>query len=75
MEEKIKEIIEKYLGVKSSDYTNEANFTEDLACDSLDMVEIVMACEAEFKVSIPDDAFPELKTVQNLIDYIKEHTK
>jgi acyl carrier protein len=75
MEEKIKEIVEKYLGVKPSDYTNEANFVEDLAYDSLDMVEIIMACESDFRISIPDDIFPQLKTVQNLIDYIKKHAK
>ena len=75
MEEKIKEIVERFLGINPSDYTNESKFVEDLSCDSLDMVELVMECEREFGVSIPDDALQSIKTVQDLIDYIKEHTK
>lgn len=75
MEEKIKEIVERYLGINPSDYTNESNLIEDLACDSLDMIEIVMECEREYGISIPDDAVESIKTVQDLIDYIKEHAK
>ena len=75
MEEKIKEIVERYLGMDPSDYTNESKFVEDLSCDSLDMVELVMECEREFGIYIPDDAVESLKTVQNLIDYVKEHAK
>ncbi len=75
MEEKIKAIVERFLGINPSDYTNESNLVEDLGCDSLDMIEIVMECEREFGISIPDDALPKLTTVQNLIDYIKEHAE
>lgn len=75
MEEKIKEIVERYLGVNPSDYTNESKFVADLACDSLDMVEMIMECEREFNIAIPDDEVSKLVTVQDLIDYVKEHTK
>lgn len=69
----VKEIIEKYLGIKTSDYTNESKFVEDLGCDSLDMIEILTECEIEFNISIPDTDVESIKTVQNLIDYVKEH--
>ena len=75
MEEKIKEIVERYLGVNPSDYSNESKFVEDLACDSLDMIEVIMECEREFNIAIPDDEVSKLVTVQDLIDYVKEHTK
>lgn len=75
MEEKIKEIIERYLGVNPSDYSNESKFVEDLACDSLDMIEVIMECEREFNIAIPDDSVSKLVTVQDLIDYVKEYAK
>ena len=45
MEEKVREIINRYLGINSSDYTSESNFVKDLECDSLDIVEILTECE------------------------------
>jgi acyl carrier protein len=75
MEETVKEIIERHLGINPSSYTNESKFVEDLACDSLDMIEVIMECEREFNIAIPDDVISKLITVQDLIDYIKEHTK
>lgn len=75
MEETVKEIVERYLGVNPSDYTNNSSFVGDLGCDSLDIVEILTECEREFNISIPDDDVESLKTVQDLIDYIKEHAK
>lgn len=75
MEEKVREIINRYLGINSSDYTNKSSFVGDLGCDSLDIVEILTECEREFNISIPDDDVESLKTVQDLIDYIKEHAK
>lgn len=73
MEEKIKEIVESYLGVNPSDCTNESKFVEDLACYSLDMIEVIMECEREFNIAIPDDVVSRLVTIQDLIDYVKEH--
>ena len=39
---KVKDIIEKELGVEREKLTNEASFIEDLGADSLDIVELVM---------------------------------
>lgn len=52
----------------------EADFKMDLGADSLDMVEIVMACEKEFSISIPDEAVEKFVYVVNLYDYIREHS-
>ena len=48
--EKIKEIIVEQLGVAETSVTMEASFIEDLGADSLDIVELVMALEEEFKI-------------------------
>ena len=47
-----------------------ASFQEDLGADSLDVVELVMALEQEFGVSIPDDAVQGIKTVKDAYDFI-----
>lgn len=52
----------------------EADFKMDLGADSLDMMEIVMACEKEFSISIPDEAVENFVYVANLYDYIREHS-
>ncbi|MFL5582749.1 MAG: acyl carrier protein, partial [Gemmatimonadaceae bacterium] len=51
--EKVKDIIEKELGVEREKLTNEASFIEDLGADSLDIVELVMEFEKEFNIDIP----------------------
>ncbi len=53
--EKVKAIIVDKLGVDESEVTNEANFTNDLVADSLDIVELIMEFEKEFDIQIPDD--------------------
>ena len=61
--EKVKDIIEKELGVEREKLTNEASFIEDLGADSLDIVELVMEFEKEFNIDIPDEDAEKLRTV------------
>jgi acyl carrier protein len=74
IEEKVKDIIVKQLGVSESEVTSEASFINDLGADSLDTVELVMAFEEEFGIEIPDEEAEKLETVQHAIDYLKKHT-
>lgn len=71
VEEKVKEIIAKQLGVNASEVTPEASFVEDLGADSLDTVELVMAFEEAFNIEIPDEDAEKILKVQNAVDYIK----
>ena len=64
-------VIEK-LGVEESQVVPSANFIEDLRADSLDTVELVMAFEDEFQITIPDEDQEKLRTVGQAIDYLKE---
>ena len=72
IEEKIKKIICEQLDVSEDDVVPEASFIDDLGADSLDQVELIMAMEEEFDISIPDDDAETIATVQNAIDYIKK---
>ena len=74
IEERVKKIVCEQLGVKEDEVKPSASFVEDLGADSLDTVELVMALEEEFDVEIPDEDAEKIGTVQNAIDYIKDHT-
>lgn len=71
IEEKVKNIIVEQLGVDSESVTAEASFIDDLGADSLDIVELVMTMEEEFDLEIPDDDAEKIKTVNDVINYIK----
>ena len=72
--EKVREIIAEQLEIDPEEITPEATFLEDLGADSLDAVELVMAIESEFDISVPDEALEQLKTVQDLLDAIEENS-
>lgn len=72
--EKVQEKIAEQLSIDSEDITMESSFIEDLGADSLDIVELIMAFEEEFDLEIPDEDAEKIKTVQNVIDYIKNQT-
>src|ERR1700754_2712542 len=75
IEEKVKDIIVEQLGVNPEQVTPQASFIEDLGADSLDIVELVMACEEEFSVEVPDEDAEKLQTVGDVIKYIEERAK
>ena len=70
--EKVKDIIEKELGVEREKLTDNANFIEDLGADSLDIVELVMEFEKEFNIDIPDEDAEKLKTVGDAMSYLSK---
>ena len=69
---KIKKIICEQLDVPEEDVVPEASFVDDLGADSLDQVELIMAMEEEFDVSIPDEDAEGIATVQDAIDYVEK---
>ncbi|MCS7262555.1 MAG: acyl carrier protein [Aquificaceae bacterium] len=75
LEQKIKEIIADQLGVEVDKLNPNAKFVEDLGADSLDVVELVMAFEEEFGIEIPDEDAEKIRTVGDVIDYLKEKVK
>ncbi|MBA4072566.1 MAG: acyl carrier protein [Gemmatimonadaceae bacterium] len=70
--DKVKDIIEKELGVEREKLTAEASFIEDLGADSLDIVELVMEFEKEFNIDIPDEDAEKLRTVGDAIAYLNQ---
>jgi len=71
VEEKVIEIIAQKLNLSKDQIKPEASFVEDLGADSLDLVELVMAMEEAFGMEVPDEDAEKLRTVKDVIDYIK----
>ena len=65
------EIIDEVAGVPADQVTPDKSFTDDLDIDSLSMVEIAVAAQDKFGVDIPDDQLKNLKTVQDVIEYVR----
>ena len=73
IDEKIKKIICEQLEVSEEDVVPGASFVDDLGADSLDQVELIMAMEEEFGISISDEEAEKIATVKDAIDYIHQH--
>ncbi|CAB1243689.1 acyl carrier protein [Clostridium sp. MT-14] len=73
--EKIQKIISEQLGIDSQEINLESSFVDDLGADSLDIVELIMALETEFDLEIPDEEAEKVKTVGDVVEYIKAHTE
>ena len=72
--EKVKQIIVDQLGIAPDQVKPEGSFIKDLGADSLDIVELVMAIKEEFEIEIPDEEAEKIKTVQDAVNYIVDHT-
>ncbi len=72
--EKVKKITAEQLGVDESSITMETSFLDDLGADSLDLVELIMAMEEEFDMEIADGEAENVKTVGDVVEYIKANS-
>ena len=75
VEEKVRGIVVKQLGLGEDEVNNESSFIDDLGADSLDTVELVMSLEEEFDIEISDDEAEKRLTVQAAIDHINNNVK
>ena len=68
---RIMKIVSEQMGVYSDQVAPDVHFIDDLGADSLNLVEVVMAIEDEFGISIPDDDVGKIATVQDAISYVE----
>ena len=69
--DKIRELLAEQLEIEADTIGRDTLIIEDLGADSLDVMEIMMALEDEFSISIPDEAIQELKTVDDAVEFIE----
>jgi acyl carrier protein len=65
------EIVEEIAGIDPGDVQPDKSFVDDLDIDSLSMVEIAVAAQDKFGVEIPDDELKDLKTVKDVVVYVR----
>ena len=70
---RITAITVELLGVEEDQVVEKARFREDLEADSLDLVELIMAFEEEFKGEISDEDAQTITTVGEAVNYVQTH--
>ena len=75
MKEKVYEIIAEHFDVDPSTLSESTNLILDLRADSLDLVELIMAFEDEFGISVPDEVALAVKTIGDVVTYVAEAKK
>lgn len=69
-------ITEKYkLDTTSINVNRELNFQNDLALNSLQLVEYIVAIEDHFDVEIPDNMLFKINTLGDLVDFLETQKK
>lgn len=70
--EKVINIVSQELKVEKEKITLDTNFTNDLGADSLDAVELMMAIEDEYGISIPDEDAQNFSTVRDVVEFLEK---
>ena len=72
MKEKVFAIIAEHFDVDSATLTVETDLVETLHADSLDLVELIMAFEESFDLSIPDEVARSVRTIGDVVAYLEK---
>ena len=72
MVEKIIDLLAKQFRIDPSTIDADTNIVEDLGADSLEVVDMLMAIEENFGITVSDEEALTLKTVKNVADFIEK---
>ena len=72
MIERLREIILDYVEADPEQITENTSLRNDIGATSFDLMNIAMAIEEEYQVSLPDSILPKIKTVGDLIKLLSE---
>lgn len=70
--DKVRKMLAEQLNKPIEKVQAESRFVEDLSIDSLDMIEMLMALEDEFSISVPNDQVDNMKTVGDIVAFIEK---
>ena len=72
---RVREIVCEYLGVSMDRITSDSDFRTNLEADSLDLVELIMACEDEFGGETTDEEVMHIRTVGDAVSFIENRLR
>ena len=72
MVEKIIDLLAKQFRIDPSTIDADTNIVEDLGADSLEVVDMLMAIEENFGITVSDEEALTLKTIKNVADFIEK---
>ena len=72
IQQRMEKVIRESLSIKKEDIHLSSNLIEDLFADDLDNIEIVLALEEEFSISITDEIMAKVETVKDLLEIVKK---
>lgn len=73
----IRQILKEHLGLdpeRAQTMPLSTNLSEDLDADSLDVIEVCMALEDTFRISLPDTVTDQISTLGDLIREVQRQT-
>jgi acyl carrier protein len=70
VETRVRRVVADCLGTGADELSTGVSLTEDLAADSLDLVDVAMALEAEFRIAVPDVVLDDMRTYGDLVEAI-----
>lgn len=73
MYDRVVEILANQLDIDPDMIESNTKIMDDLGADSLDVVEMLMAMEEEFGLSVPDEDIEELVTVGDVVAYVENN--
>ena len=71
VEPRVRRIVADQLGVNAADLTNAVSLTDDLAADSLDLLELTLALETDLGIAIPESTLETIRTYGDLLDVVQ----
>jgi acyl carrier protein len=72
IEERVKKVVSRLLGVNESQITGDSDFVQDLGAESIQSIELVAAFEEEFDIEMDEEAALQVNTVGKAIEFIKK---
>ena len=72
MYEKVCNMLAEQLDISADTITPQSEVVKDLGADSLDVVELMMALEDEYGITLPEGEVENVKTVQDIVDMMEK---
>jgi acyl carrier protein len=75
VEPRVRRVVADQLGVSAEELTADVSLTDDLAADSLDLLELALVLESELGIVIPESCLDEVRTYSDLLGTVQQLTR